>query len=82
MKVRVLVRFKAPKDWNWREEEFLELTRVPLVGEYISAGPFEWKLCQVTMVVHTPAHPRHEAEIFGNYVEREEAIAGVDNFEL
>jgi hypothetical protein len=82
MSIRVLVRFKTLNDYDWRNPEIVSLTRVPLVGEYIAAGPFEFKLCHVTMVIHTPSHTKHEAEIYGDYVERDEAISSIEKIEL
>jgi hypothetical protein len=82
MSVKVSVKYKVIHDYDWRGPETLSLTRIPSIDEYIVAGPFEFKLCRVKMVIHTPTHSEHDAEVYCDYVERTEALGSVEKFEL
>jgi hypothetical protein len=80
MKIRI--NYKMPKDHNWHTPEDLELTRIPVVDEYIATDHLRGaKLCHVKLVIHTPTFP-HVAEVFGDWVEREAVVNAVDNFQV
>jgi hypothetical protein len=81
--MKVKVSYKMRADHNWHKPLILELTRVPSIGEYVHTvvNLIDDRLCHIKLVIHTPANTQYVAEVYGDWVMREETINAADNFD-
>jgi hypothetical protein len=69
--MRVFLHTRTKATWDW-QNEYQELARIPIVGEYLALAPMgPWY--QAQLVVHTPFERGCDAELYSIEVDIAEA---------